>query len=141
MRSRCSKRPLSIRVRCDPCLKARTGCACFNDTQGMKMNDLAKNLLLWVVVAVVLMVVFQAFGPRSGPTETLAYDQFIQQVQSDRVQSVVINDDKTTISGKRKDSTEFVTYAPEDQGMMYDLMHHNVSITQRPPQSGPPFWT
>jgi cell division protease FtsH len=30
------------------------------------MNDLAKNLLLWVIVAVVLMVVFQAFGPARG---------------------------------------------------------------------------
>src|SRR6476469_6792537 len=103
----------------------------------MKMNDLAKNLLLWVVVAVVLMVVFQAFGPRSAPTEALAYDQFIQQVQSDRVQSVVIDQDKTTITGKRKDNTEFVTYAPEDPGRMYDLMHHKVSITQKPPQTGP----
>src|SRR5690349_20341527 len=99
--------------------------------QGMKMNDLAKNLLLWVVGAVVLMVVFQAFGPRSAQTETLAYDQFIQQVQSDRVQNVVIVDDKTTITGKRKDNTEFVTYAPEDPGMMYDLMHHKVSINQK----------
>ncbi|GAB6195187.1 ATP-dependent zinc metalloprotease FtsH [Lysobacter xanthus] len=104
------------------------------------MNDLAKNLLLWVVVAVVLMVVFQAFGPRSAPTETLAYDQFIQQVQSDRVQNVVIENDKTTISGKRKDGSEFVTYAPDDQGMMYDLMHHKVSVVQRPPQGGPSFW-
>ncbi|AXK72414.1 ATP-dependent zinc metalloprotease FtsH [Lysobacter sp. TY2-98] len=99
----------------------------------MKMNDLAKNLLLWVVVAVVLMVVFQAFGPRSGQTETLAYDQFIQQVQADRVKDVVISEDKTTITGERTDNTKFVTYAPEDAGMMYDLMHHKVSITQRPP--------
>ena len=104
------------------------------------MNDLAKNLLLWVVVAVVLMVVFQAFGPRSAATETLAYDQFIQQVQTDRVQDVVISDDKTTITGKRKDGSQFVTYAPADPGMMYDLMHHKVSITQRPPPSGPSIW-
>ncbi|TZF91325.1 ATP-dependent zinc metalloprotease FtsH [Lysobacter lacus] len=106
----------------------------------MKMNDLAKNLLLWVVVAVVLMVVFQAFGPRSAPTETLAYDQFIQQVQSDRVQSVVIDQDEVTISGKRKDNTSFVTYAPTDAGMMYDLLHHRVSVNQNPPQKGPSFW-
>ncbi|WP_187770638.1 ATP-dependent zinc metalloprotease FtsH [Lysobacter lacus] len=104
------------------------------------MNDLAKNLLLWVVVAVVLMVVFQAFGPRSAPTETLAYDQFIQQVQSDRVQSVVIDQDEVTISGKRKDNTSFVTYAPTDAGMMYDLLHHRVSVNQNPPQKGPSFW-
>src|SRR6476659_7030446 len=108
--------------------------------QGMKMNDLAKNLLLWVVVAVVLMVVFQAFGPRSAQTETLAYDQFIQQVQSDRVQKVQIAEDRTTIAGERKDGTKFVTYAPEDSGLMYDLLHHRVSVAQQPPQNGPSLW-
>ncbi|GAB1595376.1 ATP-dependent zinc metalloprotease FtsH [Lysobacter sp. PAGU 2638] len=106
----------------------------------MKMNDLAKNLLLWVVVAVVLMVVFQAFGPRSAQTETLAYDQFIQQVQSDRVQKVQIAEDRTTIAGERKDGTKFVTYAPEDSGLMYDLLHHRVSVAQQPPQNGPSLW-
>ncbi|WP_166636801.1 ATP-dependent zinc metalloprotease FtsH [Lysobacter terrigena] len=104
------------------------------------MNDLAKNLLLWVVVAVVLMVVFQAFGPRSAQTETLAYDQFIQQVQSDRVQKVQIAEDRTTIAGERKDGTKFVTYAPEDSGLMYDLLHHRVSVAQQPPQNGPSLW-
>ena len=39
------------------------------------MNDLAKNLMLWVVVAVVLMVVFQSFSPKvGGGSEALAYD-------------------------------------------------------------------
>jgi hypothetical protein len=33
--------------------------------QGESMNDLAKNLLLWVVIAVVLMAVFQSFSPRT----------------------------------------------------------------------------
>lgn len=104
------------------------------------MNDLAKNLLLWVVVAVVLMVVFQTFAPRSAATETLAYDQFIQQVQTDRVQKVTIADDRTTISGERKDGSKFVTYAPEDGGLMYDLLHHKVSVQQQPPQTGPSVW-
>ena len=49
------------------------------------MNDLVKNLLLWVVVAVVLMVVFQSFGPKSAATQPLTYDQFVQEVQGDRV--------------------------------------------------------
>jgi cell division protease FtsH len=68
------------------------------------MNDLAKNLLLWVIVAVVLMVVFQAFGPRTaggGGTEPLAYSQFVEQVQADAIESVKIGEDRTTISGVR----------------------------------------
>jgi cell division protease FtsH len=101
------------------------------------MNDLAKNLLLWVVVAVVLMVVFQAFGPRSAQPETLAYDQFIEQVQGDRVKSVKIDSDRTTITGARKDGSEFTTHAPQDDGLMHDLLKHDVAIVQEPPATGP----
>ena len=48
------------------------------------MNDLTKNLLLWVVVAIVLMVVFQSFSPRDGATATAGeaptYTRFLQDV-------------------------------------------------------------
>ncbi len=102
------------------------------------MNDLAKNLLLWVIVAVVLMVVFQAFGPRAVGSETLAYDQFVQQVQQDRVKEVKIGDDGTTIAGERKDGSKFTTYKPEDdKDLINDLINHKVAIEQAPPQSGP----
>ena len=101
------------------------------------MNDLAKNLLLWVVVAVVLMVVFQAFGPRTTPPETLSYDQFVAQIQSDRVAAVEIGNDDTTINGERKDGTKFVTYAIQDQGLSSDLIKHKVTTRRVPPENGP----
>jgi cell division protease FtsH len=101
------------------------------------MNDLAKNLLLWVIVAVVLMVVFQAFGPRAAGSETLAYDQFVQQVQSDRIKEVKIGEDHSTISGERKDGSKFTTYSPGDKDLVNDLITHKVAIEQAPPQNGP----
>ncbi|HEY5803861.1 MAG TPA: ATP-dependent zinc metalloprotease FtsH [Lysobacter sp.] len=101
------------------------------------MNDLAKNLLLWVIVAVVLMVVFQAFGPRAASSQPLAYDQFVQEVQQDRVKEVKIGDDRTTINGERKDGSKFVTYSPGDEYLINDLISHKVVIDQAPPQSGP----
>src|SRR5690606_24387595 len=106
------------------------------------MNDLAKNLMLWVIVAVVLMVVFQAFGPRTagGGVETLAYDQFIQQVQADRVESVKIAEDRTTITGEHKDGSSFTTFSPGDKDLVNDLLEHDVAITQTPP-GGPSFWS
>ena len=61
------------------------------------MNDLAKNLLLWVIVAVVLMVVFQAFGPRAAGSDPLAYNVFVQEVQQDRVKEVKIADDRSSL--------------------------------------------
>ena len=108
------------------------------------MNDLAKNLLLWVIVAVVLMVVFQAFGPRTagggGSTEPLAYSQFVEQVQADAIESVKIGEDRTTITGKRKNGETFTTYKPEDKDLITDLLQHDVAITQTPP-GGPSFWS
>ena len=105
------------------------------------MNDMAKNLMLWVIVAVVLMVVFQAFGPRTtsaaGP---LAYDQFVQQVQADRIERVKIAEDRTTITGKRKDGSEFTTFSPGDKDLVNELVEHNVGIEQVPP-GGPSFWS
>ncbi|MGH8084626.1 MAG: ATP-dependent zinc metalloprotease FtsH [Lysobacter sp.] len=108
------------------------------------MNDLAKNLLLWVIVAVVLMVVFQAFGPRTAgggaSTEPLAYSQFVEQVQADSIESVKIGEDRTTITGKRKNGETFTTYKPEDKDLITDLLQHDVAITQTPP-GGPSFWS
>ncbi|MGQ4659887.1 ATP-dependent zinc metalloprotease FtsH [Lysobacter sp. F6437] len=107
------------------------------------MNDLAKNMLLWVIVAVVLMVVFQAFGPRTAggaSAEPLAYSQFVEQVQADTIESVKIGEDRTTITGERKDGTKFTTYKPEDKDLITDLLQHDVAITQTPP-GGPSFWS
>jgi len=105
------------------------------------MNDLAKNLMLWVVVAVVLMVVFQSFSPKvGGGSEALAYDQFVQQVRDDRIAKVTIADDRITISGERKDGGKFTTYSPGDKDMVNDLIRHKVAIEQTPPASGPSFW-
>ncbi|MFZ5638394.1 MAG: ATP-dependent zinc metalloprotease FtsH [Pseudomonadota bacterium] len=102
------------------------------------MNNLAKNLLLWVIVAIVLMAVFQSFTPPGMGTgdKPLTYDQFIQQVQSDRVAKVVIDEDGMTIRGQRKDGSEFYTYSPGDRDMVNDLIEHKVEIQQKPPSSG-----
>lgn len=101
------------------------------------MNDLAKNLLLWVIVAVVLMVVFQAFGPRNPGTDTIPYDQFIAQVQNDKIKEVKFSDDGTTITGTRKDESKFTTYATRDQYLINDLINHKVVTEQTPPSSSP----
>ncbi len=103
------------------------------------MNNLARNLMLWVIVAIVLMAVFNALGPKGGiggADKPLTYDQFIDQVRNDRVATVEIQDDGMTIHGVNKDKTEFYTYKPDDQDMINDLLAHRVQIIQSPPSSG-----
>jgi cell division protease FtsH len=101
-----------------------------------KMNDLAKNLMLWAVVAVVLMVVFQSFSPKTAGTDALTYDQFVHEVQDSRISKVSIAEDRTTISGERKDGSRFTTYAPADKDLVNDLLNHGVTTVQAPPSSG-----
>ena len=99
------------------------------------MNDLAKNLMMWVVVAVVLMLVFQSFSPKLADTQALDYDQFVQQVQDDRIAKVTIAEDRTTITGRAqsRDGEKFTTYNPAAQGLVNDLITTTVAIDQTPP--------
>ena len=102
------------------------------------MNDLVKNLLLWVVVAVVLMVIFQSFSPRTGAGgQDVQYSQFMEQVRRDQIGSVKIAEDERTISFQTKGGQSGTVIAPRrDDRMIDDLMNHNVAIDQAPPSSG-----
>ncbi|MGN6150700.1 MAG: ATP-dependent zinc metalloprotease FtsH [Lysobacteraceae bacterium] len=103
------------------------------------MNNLGRNLMLWVVVAIVLMAVFNLFGNGAGlgvADKPLTYDQFVDQVRSDRVTKVEIQEDGMTIRGERKDGSKFYTYSPGDRDMVNDLIKHKVQIVQTPPSSG-----
>ena len=103
------------------------------------MNNLGRNLMLWVIVAIVLMAVFNLFGNGAGlgvADKPLTYDQFVDQVRSDRVTKVEIQEDGMTIRGERKDGSKFYTYSPGDRDMVNDLIKHKVQIVQNPPSSG-----
>ena len=67
------------------------------------MNDLTKNLLLWVVVAIVLMVVFQSFSPKLAATASPSYSQYRDQVDNG-------NGQKVTVSGNERSNTSKIEY-------------------------------
>ncbi len=96
------------------------------------MNDLAKNLILWVIIAVVLMSVFNNFGPRTATPQALPYSQFISEIKSGRVQRVII--DGRSIQGVYSSGEKFNTYSPGDDGLVGDLLKNNVEIDARPPE-------
>ncbi|MBS0200722.1 MAG: ATP-dependent zinc metalloprotease FtsH [Proteobacteria bacterium] len=101
------------------------------------MNNLVKNLLLWAVVLIVVMVLFQGFGAKfGGNTRALTYDQFVQQLHDDKVAKVEISDDGSTITAEGKDSSKFTTQNPGDKDLVNDLLNHKVEIKQEAPSSG-----
>jgi cell division protease FtsH len=77
------------------------------------MNETAKNVLLWVIIAVVLFTVFQSFNPRGTASSDLPYSSFVQSVDNGNVANATISADQpATISGKLKDGSPFRTVAP-----------------------------
>jgi len=99
------------------------------------MNDLAKNLMMWLIVAVVLMVVFNSFSaPVDAPSKELSYNEFIEEVKAGRVSSVTIADDRIAVTGKRKDNSSFTTAAPNDDRMLDTLFANGVEIVQKKPE-------
>ncbi len=96
------------------------------------MNDLAKNLILWVVIAIVLMSVFNNFGPTSSTTQTINYSDFINEVQQGRIQRVEI--EGHTVEGTRIDGSHFKTQTPpEDPKMVDDLLSSKVEVKVKSP--------
>jgi cell division protease FtsH len=106
------------------------------------MSDLVKNLMLWVVVAVVLMVVFQSFSPKTaGGSQDIIYSQFIADVRNDRIKEVDIASDERSIKFERSDGSKGVTNAPRrDERLIDDLLKHDVAIKQAPAESGVTIW-
>ena len=98
------------------------------------MNDMVKNILLWVVIAVVLMSVFNSFGPRTSPSSQISYSQFLTEAKNGRVASVDI--DGREIKGRTNAGETFTTYSPEtdNSAMIGDLLNNGVEIKGEPPE-------
>jgi len=98
------------------------------------LNDLAKNLVLWAVIAVVLLSVFSNFSKQTGSTQTLPYSTYIQMVKSNQVAQVTI--EGRDIKGKTNTGSTFQTYSPEtsNTAMIGDLLDNNVEIMAAAPE-------
>lgn len=91
------------------------------------MNDITKNLVLWLVIAAILFSVFQNFNGSEAKNE-LSYSQFVQEVQADKVTQVTV--DGLMIRGQRTDNSYFTVVRPEiyDPKLIDDLLAHNVVV-------------
>jgi len=94
---------------------------------------MVKNLLLWLVIAAVLLSVFNNFNMRNS-AEQVEYSDFIHEIQQDQVSKVII--DGLTINGERQDGSRFETIRPmlEDPKLIDDLLNHNVKVEGRKPE-------
>ncbi len=94
---------------------------------------MARNLVLWIVIALVLMLVFQNFTPRHGAARQIDYSDFIAEVKSGRVSRVTM--DGPAIELELHDGSRLYTYSPEtDNGpLIGTLLDNNVRVEAQPP--------
>ncbi|WP_051043797.1 ATP-dependent zinc metalloprotease FtsH [Psychromonas sp. CNPT3] len=94
---------------------------------------MAKNLILWLVIAVVLMSLFQGFGSDSTKQSAMDYTTFVKEVSQGQIQQVKI--DGPVISGIKSNQSEFVTYIPApDLDLLNDLIKNNVKVEGQAPE-------
>ena len=102
------------------------------------MNDVVKNLVLWIVIAVVLLSVFHSFGDRGSSAQNMIYSDFLSQVKQGQVREVTI--EGQNITGKLVSGTNFSTFSPEtnNSALIGDLERANVAILGKPPEPPSP---
>ncbi|ACI50990.1 ATP-dependent metalloprotease FtsH [Gluconacetobacter diazotrophicus PA1 5] len=96
------------------------------------MNNFGRNLALWVIIIVLLLLLFNVFQPGSvqHASQQLAYSDFIGDVNGGRVRSVIVQDHN--ISGTLTDGTSFETYTPQDPTLIPRLTEKGVEVVAKP---------
>ncbi|MFU8876578.1 MAG: ATP-dependent zinc metalloprotease FtsH [Wenzhouxiangellaceae bacterium] len=97
------------------------------------MSQFAKNLLLWIVVAIFLMSIFQHYAQEPVRATELTYSQFLAQVKNGQIESANIQEQQGAlqISGRTTDGREYKLLAPRfDDGLWADLVNNGVEINQ-----------
>jgi cell division protease FtsH len=88
------------------------------------VNDLAKNIILWIVIAIVLLTVFQSFGTRARQVQTIEYSTFLDLVETGSVRRVEFEGEK--VNGERLTGEQFITYSPEtDNTVLIGFLKEN----------------
>ncbi|MCJ7462543.1 MAG: ATP-dependent metallopeptidase FtsH/Yme1/Tma family protein, partial [Candidatus Baumannia cicadellinicola] len=94
---------------------------------------MAKNLILWLVIAIVLMSLFQNFGTSELNRRKVDYSTFISELNQDQVKEVHINGREITVI--KKDSHQYITIIPVNDPKLLDiLLTKNVKIVGEPPE-------
>jgi cell division protease FtsH len=98
------------------------------------LNDLTKNILIWVVIVFVLLAAFSRFMPSGAPVQEVRYSTFLDDLDAGRIESVIIQGEY--IQGTRKDKTQFRAYNPETDysALIGALQKSDVAIEGRAPK-------
>ncbi len=101
------------------------------------MNPLGRNLALWIIIALLVVALFNLFqspsGPR-GPATEIAYSDFVNDVNNGNVANVTIQGD--IVTGNSRDGRSFRTRAPSDPGLVQRLLDRGVRVESQQREEG-----
>jgi cell division protease FtsH len=94
------------------------------------MNNMFKNLVIWLVIGMVLMTVFNQFNTRQTTQAAMDYSQFYEEVKSGRIAEVVI--EGRNLKAKTTEGKAITTYSPGDIWLISDLLKYGVKVKAKP---------
>ena len=94
------------------------------------MNNLIKNLVIWLVIGLVLMTVFNQFNTRQTTQAPMDYSQFYEEVKAGRIAEVVI--EGRNLKAKTTEGKSVTSYSPGDIWLISDLLKYGVTIKAKP---------
>src|SRR5580692_1263329 len=113
------------------CLVGQQAIQCsLRQVQGVSLNNLFKNLAIWMIIALVLMTVVNQFSNRQPPPSTMEYSQFYEEVKAGRIAKVLI--EGRVLKATTQDNKRVNVYSPGDPWLVSDLLKYNVKIEAKP---------
>jgi len=103
------------------------------------LNTFSKNLTLWLVISLMMILLFQIFKKETKETGQLSYSEFLNMVEQGEVSQVTIQGDK--ISGIAERGRSFKTFAPKDLELIKILRNKGIEITAKPDDTSPWYMT
>ncbi len=94
------------------------------------MNNLFKNLVVWLVIGLVLMTVFNQFNARQTAQTPMEYSQFLDEVKGGRIAKVLI--EGRVLKATTNDGKRVTSYSPGDIWLVSDLLKYGVKIEAKP---------
>ncbi len=99
------------------------------------MNNFYRHLSLWIVIALVMILLYNLFSVRPQPVTELIYSDFLSRIEEGGVDEVLLKG--RDISGKFTDGTHFTSYSAEDPDLVGFLREQGVRIVAKPSQESP----
>ena len=103
------------------------------------MNNFSRNLLLWAIISLVMVLLFNLFNQPSAQHQKMSYSQFLQLVDQGEVAEVKIQGQR--ITGSTHGGQSFITFSPNDPGLVRTLIDRKVQVNAEPEQDSPWYMT